>query len=210
MLDHSHGFDLASASLKKLPRHRQIEMESKRKTKRKAIAIVISILMISMIVVAVWPESDLPIVPPSIKLVSVEPSGMIDDSGIECLMVAYKLQSQTNILIRNEGQAVEVYLQNGSRLAPGISVGKGLLIVPGNSTSCRLSLQCGRIANTSTFTRGITSKIFPCLPKSLRNRAISWFGVRWFYPDYSPKKWHDVWVELEIPAKSHQQSKSND
>jgi len=161
--------------------------------------------------------------PPTATFVRADPSGMIDASGAELLLVTFTInntnryeeardQESNTIWVKEPVRPTEARVRNRWRAVPAASAsnttftvvaGKKsqcMLLAPVGTDSCRVWLQYTRGRSSYPLTlKGISMSIVTKLPLSVRSR-ISYKFWRWAgFPDSGPeKKWREICVELPI------------
>lgn len=162
--------------------------------------------------------------PPTATFVCADPSGLVDDSGAELLLVTFTINNTnrfeaasnqvSNIIwVKDTVRPTEARVRNRWRAVPPasatnttFSVGGArpksqcMLLAPVGTDSCRVWLQYTRGRSSYPLTlKGISMSIVTKLPLSVRSR-ISYKFWRWAgFPDSGPDtKWREVCVELPI------------
>jgi hypothetical protein len=166
---------------------------------------------------------------PTAVFVSAEPSGLIDDSGAELLLVIFAVNNtnrlgepsdkyRNTIWFKDPARLTEANVRNRWIVTPAASassrefrVGPGqkancLLLVPIEADSCRVRLQyTGERTSYPPTLKGVSLSIVAKLPLSVRSR-ISYKFWRWVgFPKLGPDtKWQEVCVELPLAWHNHQ------
>ncbi len=184
-----------------------------------------SAVVAAAVVVSTLPSSRT-LRPPVIRLVTVEPAGIIDDSGEEMRLITLAVKndnaqkhsdpSRDALFVQDSPKGFEVEMSNswirvitatnlwgfGVRLLPGSENPRALALVPGKSRRCRVSVE---YAVPSLSAKGLLESAVTRLPMGIRSR-ISYKFWRWIgFPGiYRPGKWRQNSVELQIPLTSMQ------
>lgn len=173
-----------------------------------------------------WPAHPTP-PPPTLAIVSIEPSGISDDTGAELRLVYFTISNgnptnqaggqQNNFYVKDAGRVVEAKVggrwkgvqgpsgMSGSGvvgLAPGQHC-ESLFLAPVGADCCRVWLKYVGPATLLTL-KGVSEYVVLRLPSSVRSR-ISYKFWRWVgFPKCEPSAhWREISVELPLhPALS--------
>jgi hypothetical protein len=192
---------------------------------RRTLYIVVFLVAAALVVWGVV-SSDSRLHPPVVRLVSIEPAGMFDDTGMELRLLTLAVSNENpenpgdfwrNVLyVADSVRGVEIRVSNswkqvhwatnlwGShiRLKPGDQDQRALALIPGGSDGCRVWV---RYAVPTLSPKGVLEFAVARLPLSIRSR-FSYKFWRWvgFSELYRPGYWRQIPVELGLPLTSGQ------
>jgi len=154
--------------------------------------------------------------PVELKLVGVEPSGMVNDEGKEAMLVTLSVSNRDSVSVMFEtvttfqakigGRWVEVKQAFGfDRIAPGRK-SEEMLVMPGGTEACRL-----RFNYQSEIWK---SRLMESLgPTGRRLVAKSPWLCKWVWPDQYktmrvPPRWKQITVDVILPQSDAKYSTS--
>ena len=173
-----------------------------------------------------WPN------PPHLELVSVEHSGMFDQSGKEAWLVTFNIVNtnsqnqpdsyENSFFAKHERKIIEAKVRDHWSVVEGATLALGpgeatlslypnrhietYVVVPPDADACRFWFNYAAFTEKKSF-KSIVRTLVSQFPVSIRSRSPIWFR-RWIgYPRHVPSEWKEIKLELPLhppSASDHQ------
>ena len=166
----------------------------KAKPRIRRILLALLFILIASLVYWIWLKRP---PKPTLEFVSIQPSGLYEESGTPLDLVQFKVKSEWSVLYQNMGETVEACGRDSQIRQRAISAGYDICLVPAGTKKCYISVEYARQSPT----------LYNYIPLWIRSRlparARQWIEARalnrYRQPNYVTRRWFKTVLELHIP-----------
>jgi hypothetical protein len=146
--------------------------------------------------------------PLELRLVSIEPGGMVDGAGVEALLVILRVTNRANVMIPIRGNAYKVEARIGDhwfelrdRMRMSTlwmhQASEELIVMPGGTTACRLKLDYLPEPMKLRLWRGLGMRTQNAAERVLPKPFIQWLLSA---PAPRSEDYRPICLEVALPA----------